>query len=332
MGLFDDIFGGGGDLPDVTQHSDNPTSTPGTPASSPFDFSNMGSPTQHSDNPTSTPGSPSGSGFDWTSFAQSLSPTQHPDNPAGTPGVSAPIDLTSGAGAIPFGTAGGTNTPLSPTSAVGGMGYNSGANPASNAPGSSNQGTAPINDGTQKPAAAASGSSGGILASLGLGNASTADLLKGGVAGGGLLYSLFEGSPSASAEKQLKNIAGQQSAQGQQLESYINNGTLPPGAQQWVNQQTAGQKASIRAKYAQLGMNGSTAEQQELNNVDAQATSQMFTIASQLLNTGVSETNASGTLYNYLMQAQNADSKEMGDAIQNFVAAMGGGGSPAKKG
>lgn len=166
-----------------------------------------------------------------------------------------------------------------------------------------------------------------ILASLGLGNVTDGEALKGLVAGGGLAYNLIEGSPSSSAEKSLKSIAGQQSAQGQQLESYITNGTLPPGAQQWVDSQTAAQKAAIRGKYAQLGMTGSTAETQELNGVDQQASAQMFTLASDLLNTGVNETNASGTLYNYLMNAENADQKDVTSAIQNFVSSLGGGGS-----
>lgn len=165
-----------------------------------------------------------------------------------------------------------------------------------------------------------------ILSSLGLGGASTGDLIKGAAAGGGLLYNLLSPSPSASAEKSLKGIAGQQSAQGAQLESYLANGTLPPGAQQWVDTQTAAQKAAIRGKYATLGMSGSTVEMQELNNVDQMAASHMFEIASQLLSTGIQETNASGTLYNYLMQAQNADQKEVTDAIQNFVGSLGGSG------
>lgn len=329
MGLFDDIFGGGGggDLPQISTFSENPTSTPGSNAFTNFDTSSLGTPSQNTSNPTSTPGMGGSGGFDWASFGSSFgSPTQHSQNPVSTPGVTPnPQDFTS-TGTLPMGSAGGTNSPLSPISAIA-NGLNGGGittdNSASAAPAAATGGTPGATPGATKPPT----SSGGILQTLGLGNTGVADLLKGGVAGGGLLYNLLEGSPSASAEKSLKNIAGQQTAQGQQLESYIANGTLPPGAQQWVNQQTAGQKAAIRSKYAQLGMNGSTAEQQELSQVDAAATSQMFTIASQLLNTGVNETNASGTLYNYLLQAQNADAKDMSSAIQNFVASLGGSGS-----
>lgn len=194
--------------------------------------------------------------------------------------------------------------------------YTSGA-PTSDTSAVSNTTQLPGNPNTPQNA-----NSGGVMGALGLNKANPLGVLA---AGGGLLYNAIEGSPSSSAEKNIKNLANSQNAQGQQLESYINNGTLPPGAQQWVNQQTAAQTAAIKAKYAQLGMSGSTPEAEELNNVQSQATSQMFTIASQLLNTGVTESNASGTLYNYLMNAENADTQDISKAVQNFVAAMAGG-------
>lgn len=202
-----------------------------------------------------------------------------------------------------------------PSSATSALSYNGpGANPDSVMAGSGAK--------TNAPAASQS-----IMDSLGLSNK---DLLKGGISGAGLVANLAMGGGSNSAEKQLKGIAAGQSAQGQQLQSYLASGTLPPGAQQWVDNQTAAQKASIKSKYANLGMSGSTAETQELNQVDANASAQMFQIATELLNTGVSETGASGTLYNYLMQAQNADQKDVSGAIQNFVTSLAGGSDKPK--
>lgn len=188
---------------------------------------------------------------------------------------------------------------------------------------------------TNIPSASPSGggqgsSNGSILDLLGLGTGSASTdktLLGAGVSGAGLLTNLLMGSPASSAEKQLKNIAGTQNAQGQQLENYLASGTLPPGAQQWVDQQTQANQAAIRAKYAANGLSGSTMEQQELNNVNTQATESMFQIASSLLNSGISETNASGTLYNYLLNAENADQAQVSQAIQNFVSSLGGGGT-----
>lgn len=169
-----------------------------------------------------------------------------------------------------------------------------------------------------------------ITSALGLGNTSPGDVLKGAIGAGGLAYSAINNAGSTSAEKALKGQAATQSAQGQQLETYLANGTLPPGAQAYVDQQTAAQKAAIQSKYAALGMSGSTAEIQELNNVDAQATSQMFQIASQLYSTGVTETGASSQLYDLLMNAQNADNAQIGNAISTFVSALGGGTTPQK--
>lgn len=324
MGLFD-FFGGGDSSPN--QFSENPTGTPGFSQSSTdfnnlpsMDFTNLPAPSQNSENPGGTP-----LGLDFSNtFGFTPSSFTSPSAPSGStfnqPGITQqPNSL------------GGTAAPTLP-------GLNTGQAPQSTTTQSAGSGTLPggstgpnVGVYPAAPAQTSGGSSAdSILGLLGLGTGSSGidnKLLGAGVSGAGLLTDLLSGSPSASAEKQLKNIAGQQNSQGQQLESYLANGTLPPGAQQWVNQQTQAQKAAIRAQYAASGESGSTMEAQALNQVDAAATSQMFTIASQLLNTGISETNASGTLYNYLMQAQNADAKDVSAAIQNFVGSLGGGGS-----
>lgn len=166
----------------------------------------------------------------------------------------------------------------------------------------------------------------GILASLGLSNVPTADLLKAGLGGAGLLYTALSGSPSSGAEKQIESLATQQRDQGALLQSYLNNGTLPPGAQQMVDKQVAEQQTAIRSKYASLGMSGSSAEMAELNSVKENATSQIFKMAASLLETGVSQTNASAPLYKYLVDAQKSDDDRMSAAIKNFVASLGGSG------
>lgn len=171
-----------------------------------------------------------------------------------------------------------------------------------------------------------------IMSTLGLGNASTGDLLKGAIGAGGLGYAVANNMGSTENEKALKGQAQNQAAQGQQLESYLSNGTLPPGAQAYVDQQTAAQKAAIRSEYAANGMSGTTAETQELNNVDTQATTQMFQIASSLYQSGVTETGASSQLYNLLMNADSANNAQVGSAISNFVSALGGGAPATQKG
>ena len=319
MGLFDfsgfdtqSSFPGdtGGGSPDLSNVVAPPPTLPdsstfgGTPTSQSFDFTNS-----FGFNPISSPG---GSMPNTISQPNNLGGVAAPNFSQLSTGNFGSFNNPSSAGSDPLAAL--FTNPNQPNQQVGPTNF-----------------SAPPASGGATPPAGGGGGGDSLLGLLGLGTGSGKTdntLLGAGASGAGLLYNLMSGSPSASAEKSLKNIAGQQSSQGQQLESYVANGTLPPGAQQWVNQQTAGQQAAIRAKYAQLGMSGSTAETQELNNVQAQATSQMFTIASQLLNTGVQETGASANLYQALMNAQNADAKDVSSAIQNFVTALGGGGSP----
>lgn len=210
--------------------------------------------------------------------------------------------------------------PQSAASALSGTAYPNGIDP--NNPNAGASVTPTGNNASSSPSALQQ-----ITSALGLDKASTGDLLKGALGVGGLGYAVSQNMGGNPYQKQLEAQANSQNAQGAQLETYLANGTLPPGAQAYVNQQTAAQKAAIQSKYATFGMSGSTAETQELNNVDTQATAQMFQIASQLYDTGVTQTGASGQLYQLLMQDQNASNQQIGSAISNFVSALGGGGT-----
>ncbi len=214
----------------------------------------------------------------------------------------------------------GASAPSAGQSAASGSAYPNGVDP--------NNLTAPTTNSAQPQTPSTMQS---IMQTLGVedknGGLNTGGILKGLVGAGGLAYNASKSNGATPAEKAVQGMAQNANAQGTQLESYLSNGTLPPGAQQYVDQQTAGQKASIRSKYAQLGMSGSTAESQELAQVDTAAQAQMFQLASQLYQTGVSQTGASAQLYNTLMNAENQDNSAMGSAISNFVASLGGGGT-----
>lgn len=327
MSWFTDLFGGssssgvgGGSDPDLT----NPFNYSDAPAGGGFGNSytdpgsifgdNMsgfgGSPQQHSDNASGTPGF-GNSSFDFgdtfgfmpssmTDSSPSPSLITQPNNLGGVANFTTGMDMPAG----------------SQSSAIsGGAAYPSG------------DGVSPKVDmqgpQTNKPADS-------ILDMLGLGTGNSGldgKLFGAGVSGLGLAANLAMSGGMGDAQGKLNSLAGQQNAQGQQLQSYLANGTLPPGAQQWVNQQTEAQKAAIRAKHAQTGTTGSSMEVQELNQVEQAATAQMFTLASKLLETGITQTNSSGQLYNYLMQQENQDNKEVSDAISNFVSSLAGGGS-----
>lgn len=151
------------------------------------------------------------------------------------------------------------------------------------------------------------------------------------VSGAGLLTNLIRGNQPPAGSTNLTNQANQFSAQGQQLSSYINTGTLPPGAQAGIDQAVKSMQAGIRAKYAANGIPpNSTMEQQELNNVTLQAQAQAFQIANQLLSQGISESGLASGIYENLIKVNEQQNADTGNAIANFAAALGGSGRSGK--
>lgn len=178
---------------------------------------------------------------------------------------------------------------------------------------------------------AGSDGAGGILSALGINSTKDAIQLGGGVLGGVNALSGIIGAnqTQSQVDAALKGITAAQGTQAQAttnlnntltgtlapqaaseassastLEGYLSSGTLPPGAQTAIDQATASAKASIKSKYASLGLSGSTMETQDLNSVDMQAASQVVTLATNLYNTGVSQTGLANQLYTAIMQGQ----------------------------
>lgn len=144
-----------------------------------------------------------------------------------------------------------------------------------------------------------------------------------GLGGAGLLYNMSQGD-NLEGVQELRDQAGQLTAQGQQLQSYLNSGQLPPGAKAALDQATAGAKAAIRSKYASLNQSGSTAERAELNDVDLRAAAQGFGIASSLLQTGVNQSGLASNIYANLLKIDQQQNAATGQAIANFATALGG--------
>jgi hypothetical protein len=145
------------------------------------------------------------------------------------------------------------------------------------------------------------------------------------VAGGGLLASMFA-NQSIPGMGSLGNIAANAQIQGNQLESYLQSGKLPPGAEQSVTQAVQSAKTAIQGKYAALGLSGSTMETQDLNNVDQQAASMKFQIANQLLGSGIEESKLASTIYDILTKTNISQNQITGNAIGNLASALNGGG------
>lgn len=144
----------------------------------------------------------------------------------------------------------------------------------------------------------------------------------------GLGLAAVQGNKTLKGQNQVAGEANQLAAQGQQLQSYLQSGTLPPGTEQSINEASASAVAAIRSKYAAMGMSGSSAEQQDIANAEAQAASQGTDIAMNLLKTGINESGIASNLYNNILQTSLGQSKELSNVGSSFFSSLSGGGKP----
>lgn len=229
---------------------------------------------------------------------------------AGDPGSAGGFGLGSNSGGtgLTAGGAGTTGTGLTPTSGAGGA-----AAPAS---GGFNYGDS---------------TAGKIMTSLGIPENGATDFVAKNpaaiVGAAGLGYNLLQNQNPAQLGT-LTSQANQLSAQGKQLGSYLQNGTLPPGAQAAINQATAAAKATMRSQFAAQGLAGSQQEQQALAQIDLQAQTQSFSIADKLLQQGIDETQLSSGIYDNLLKINQQQTKDTGSAIANFASSISGFGTP----
>ena len=135
-----------------------------------------------------------------------------------------------------------------------------------------------------------------------------------------------------SGQGALKSEASQLSRQGGQLQSYLANGTLPPGVQAGITQAADAQKASIRSRYAASGSSGSSAEAADLAAVDQQAQAQGAQIAMQLLTSGISESGLASGIYENIANQSLQEDKDLGSAFGSLASALSGGGGTTNKG
>lgn len=156
-----------------------------------------------------------------------------------------------------------------------------------------------------------------------------------GISGGALAYNLINGQKTPANEKVLQGTAGALNAQGQQLASYLQSGTLPTGLQEQVKQANAAAKARVIANHAHNGMgtdpSQNSALAQELNSIDQQSAIQIAQIGQQLLTTGIQETGLANQLYMQLIGLDQKQSALTGQAIANFAAALSGGYKPQQQ-
>lgn len=147
----------------------------------------------------------------------------------------------------------------------------------------------------------------------------------------------------------LGSTAGNLTTQGTTIANDAAAGKLPPGLEQQLQTAAASAKATIRSQYASRGMSGSSAEQQDLSNVDNQIAAQRGTLAqsllaqgineqsqgaslaSTLLSTGIQETGLSTALYESILKDSLAQDASLSDALAKFAAGLAGGGGQTIK-
>lgn len=157
-------------------------------------------------------------------------------------------------------------------------------------------------------------------------------LIKDVLAGGGLIASLLKGNRPVQGQQQLQQSADQANQQSKTLETYLLSGTLPPGLQAGLDQAYNDAAATIRSRYAQTGMSGSSAEETDLQNLRTRLQSQAAQQALSLFQSGLNEAQISERLYYDLMQAQIQQDSAFQGAIGNFVGGLSGMGQPAVPG
>jgi hypothetical protein len=182
-------------------------------------------------------------------------------------------------------------------------------------------------------AAAAPASSGFNLSSLVSGAKDAATIGGPLVAGAGLLYNIEQakkaGNPALAPQTAgIEALATQQAEAGQQMQSYLGSGTLPPGLQSGVTQALNAQQAALRQKYASMGMSTDPAQNSalatDLAAANQQAQTAIAQIGSQLYSLGQQGINLSSSDLQYLAGLSVSQSQATGNAISNFAAALNG--------
>lgn len=130
---------------------------------------------------------------------------------------------------------------------------------------------------------------------------------------------------------QESGIASQQQQLSQTLTDPLTSGKLPTGAEQSVSTAINDAVSTTKARYANLGLSGSTMEADAIANIQNQATGLRFNIAQQMAQTGEAAIGQASSalglqdqVYNQLMSAQISQDNNLQTAIARFAGAAAG--------
>jgi hypothetical protein len=172
------------------------------------------------------------------------------------------------------------------------------------------------------------------------GNVSGSSLAGAGVAGGLLGYDLLKGNPTDPNMGALSSEAGALAgtgssllSTGQGLQSYLQQGTLPPGLQAKVEQDTQANKARITQNAATTGSSAdprqNSALTQDLANADRSGTAEsadyqmkLAQTGQSLIDSGLKATGMSSQLYESLYKYDQQQNSDLMSSIASFAKAL----------
>lgn len=117
----------------------------------------------------------------------------------------------------------------------------------------------------------------------------------------------------------------------QSLIPSVSTGKLPAGAEQMVQNATKDAVTNIKAKYAGMGLSGSSMEGQDVAAANERAQAMRFQIADELTKTGLNAAGLSDQMYAQLAQLILSQDSGLMDAIAGFANAMALGGATAPR-
>jgi hypothetical protein len=179
-----------------------------------------------------------------------------------------------------------------------------------------------------------------------LANASGAFGTKDALAGGSTANAdklAQNAAADAAGAKTLTDLANTNVQQGNQLQSYLTSGTLPPGMAAQVEAARQSAIAGATQMYANLGMGaGSTSFMQDMGAINQQAVATTAQIAESLYNSGIQQATLASNLYSEALAYSNADTsiyqnllthnlqadQNLSQSVNGFVTALANMGRP----
>jgi len=156
-----------------------------------------------------------------------------------------------------------------------------------------------------------------------------ADALKKYAAPAGLMFGseLLQQQQNRKALKPFQaQLAEQQhiAENARQLATAEQEGILPPAAQQTLQHNLDAARAAVQAKYASMGMTGSTAEAQDLQALNDQVIAQQFQLGQSMAQQGLTQA-AQGdantmNLLDYIAQTEASQGTDLGNIISQFAS------------